>query len=96
MAGRGNRSQGNPTALLMLTKDTNKTANVLTILKTNSALCSFDCCDVLTQVFTKFESLTEVMKTKVAKYLQKNSWTKPLPNTSADTDVYNWLSGMQN
>ena len=96
MAGRGNRSQGNPTALLMLTKTTNKTANVLTILKTNSALCSIDCCDVLTRVFTHFESLSEIMKTKVATYLQKNSWTKPLPNTITDTDVFKWLSGMQN
>ena len=44
MAGRGNRSQGNPTALLLLAKATKKTAEIITILKTNSASCTIDGC----------------------------------------------------
>ena len=96
MAGRGNRSQGNPSALLMLAKETKKTAEIITILRTNSALYSIDGCDVLTQVFNHFDSLTKAKKTKVAAYLQKHSWTKELPRKPEDTDVFKWLKGMQN
>jgi len=96
MAGRGNRSQGNPSALLMLAKATKKQADILTILRTNSAVYSIDGCDVLTQVFTHFHSLSEAKKTKVAEYLQKNSWTMPLPKKPEDTEVFKWLSGMKN
>ena len=80
----------------MLAKETKKTAEILTILKTNSALYSIDGCDVLTQVFNHFHSLSEAKKTKVAAYLEKNSWTMPLPKKPEDTDVFKWLSGMQN
>jgi hypothetical protein len=96
MAGRGNRSQGNPSALLMLAKATKKQADILTILRTNSAVYSIDGCDVLTQVFNHFDTLSEVMKTKVSAYLQKNSWTMPLPKKPEDTEVFKWLSGMKN
>ena len=80
----------------MLAKETKKTADILTILKTNSALYSIDGCDVLTQVFNHFHSLSEAKKTKVAAYLEKNSWTMPLPKKPEDIDVFKWLSGMQN
>ena len=96
MAGRGNRSQGNPSALLMLAKETKQTADIITILRTNSALYSIDGCDVLTQVFNHFDSLSEAKKTKVAAYLEKNSWTKELPKRPEDIDVFKWLKGMQN
>ena len=96
MAGRGNWSQGNPTALLMLAKATKKQADLLVILRANSALYSIDGCDVLTQVFNHFHSLSEAKKTKVAAYLQKHSWTMPLPRKPEDTEVFKWLSGMKN
>ena len=80
----------------MLAKETKKTAEILTILRTNSSLYSIDGCEVLTQVFNHFHSLSEAKKTKVAAYLQKHSWTMPLPRNPEDTEVFKWLSGMQN
>ena len=80
----------------MLAKETKKTADIITILRTNSALYSIDGCDVLTQVFNHFHSLSEAKKTKVAAYLEKHSWTMPLPKKPEDIDVFKWLSGMQN
>ena len=97
MAGRGNRSQGNPTAFLLLVKTANSSQkDVITTLKTNSSVYSIDCCDVLTQVFDHFDSASELMKTKIAEYLESNSWTMPLPKTGPDNEVYQWLSGKKN
>ena len=96
MAGRGNRSQGNPTALLMLTKPSSKNAEILTILKTNSARHGIEGSYVLLQIFDHFTSLkNEQMKKRIAKYLEKYSWTVPLVQIE-DHRVFQWLCGMQN
>ena len=96
MAGRGNRSQGNPTALLMLTKPSSKNAEILTILKTNSARHGIEGSYVLLQIFDHFTSLkNENMKKRIAEYLEKYSWTVPLVETE-DHRVFQWLCGMQN
>ena len=96
MAGRGNRSQGNPTALLMLTKPSSKNAEILTILKTNSARYGIEGSYVLQQIFDHFTSLkNENMKKRIAEYLEKYSWTVPLVETE-DPRVFQWLCGMQN
>ena len=96
MAGRGNRSQGNPTALLMLTKPSSKNAEILTILKTNSARYGIEGSYVLQQIFDHFTSLkNENMKKRIAEYLEKYSWTVPLVQTD-DSRVFQWLCGMQN
>jgi hypothetical protein len=96
MAGRGNRSQGNPTALLMLTKPSSKNAEILTILKTNSARYGIEGSYVLLQIFDHFTSLkNENMKKRIAEYLEKYSWTVPLVETE-DHRVFQWLCGMQN
>ena len=96
MAGRGNRSQGNPTALLMLTKPSSKNAEILTILKTNSARYGIEGSYVLQQIFDHFTSLkNENMKKRIAEYLEKYSWTVPLVQTD-DSRVFHWLSGMLN
>ena len=96
MAGRGNRSQGNPTALLMLTKPSSKNAEILTILKTNSARYGIEGSYVLLQIFDHFTSLkNENMKKRIAEYLEKYSWTVPLVQTE-DQRVFQWLCGMQN
>ena len=80
----------------MLAKETKKTAEIITILRTNSALYSIDGCDVLTQVFNHFHSLSEAKKTKVAAYLQKHSWAMPLPKKPEEAEVFKWLIGMKN
>ena len=96
MAGRGNRSQGNPTALLMLTKSSLKNAEILTILKTNSSKHGIEGSFLLQQIFDHFTSLkNEQMKKRIAEYLEKYSWTVPLVQTD-DSRVFNWLSGMLN
>ena len=96
MAGRGNRSQGNPTALLMLTKPSLKNAEILTILKTNSSKHGIEGSYVLLQIFDHFTSLkNENMKKRIAEYLEKYSWTVPLVQTD-DSRVFQWLCGMQN
>ena len=96
MAGRGNRSQGNPTALLMLTKPSSKNAEILTILKTNSARYGIEGSYVLQQIFDHFTSLkNENMKKRIAEYLEKYSWTVPLVQTE-DHCVFQWFCGMQN
>jgi hypothetical protein len=96
MAGRGNRSQGNPTALLMLTKPSSKNAEILTILETNSARHGIEGSYVLLQIFDHFTSLkNENMKKRIAEYLEKYSWTVPLVQTD-DSRVFQWLCGMQN
>ena len=96
MAGRGNRSQGNPTALLMLTKPSSKNAEILTILKTNSSKHGIEGSLLLQQIFDHFTSLkNENMKKRIAEYLEKYSWTVPLVETE-DQRVFQWLCGMQN
>ena len=96
MAGRGNRSQGNPTALLMLTKPSSKNAEILTILKTNSSKHGIEGFYVLLQIFDHFTNLkNEHMKKRIAEYLEKYSWTVPLVQTD-DSRVFQWLCGMQN
>ena len=96
MADRGNRSQGNPTALLMLIKPSSKNAEILTILKTNSSKHGIEGSYVLLQIFDHFTSLkNENMKKRIAEYLEKYSWTVPLVQTD-DSRVFQWLCGMQN
>ena len=82
MAGRGNRSQGNPTALLMLTKPSSKNAEILTILKTNSSKHGIEGSYVLQQIFEHFTNdKSESMKKRIAEYLEKYPWTVPLVKT---------------
>ena len=96
MAGRGNRSQGNPTALLMLTKPSSKNAEILTILKTNSSKHGIEGSYVLQQIFEHFTNdKSENMKKRIAEYLEKYPWTVPLVKTD-DGRVFQWLSGMMN
>ena len=96
MAGRGNRSQGNPTAILMLNQ-ASKNADVLTRLKTNSSVNSISGCDVLKQIFDHFDkSNAEILKTKIAAYLQNHPWYLPLITSKEEPRINLWLNGMIN
>ena len=96
MAGRGNRSQGNPTAILMLTQ-ASKNADVLTRLKTNSSVNSISGYDVLKQIFDHFDkSNAEALKKKIAVHLQNHPWYLPLIPSKEELRVSLWLSGMSN
>ncbi len=96
MAGRGNRSQGNPTAILMLTK-ASKNADVLTRLKTNSSVNSISGFNVIKQIFDNFDkSNAEALKKKIAGYLQNHLWYLPLIPSKEEPRVNLWLSSMSN
>ena len=96
MAGRGNREQGTPAALLLVCKPSSKGSDVLSILETNSTSGVVDSIACLQQLVSSFNKIKdEKLKEAIQKDLSnpKTPWHKGA-NAMKDPRVQQWLNGM--